>query len=93
MNLDVWNSLNEATQELIQQCIDESEEYNYSLCDENNQKCADGINDSGKSHVYEVSDELHQEMVSACSSVYDMIIEKAGGTYAQDLWAEAGFQP
>ena len=46
------------------------------------------------SQVYEVSDELHQEMVQACTDagVYDKIIEAAGGTYAQDLWAAAGFE-
>ena len=37
--------------------------------------------------------ELHAEMVAACADVYDMVIEKAGGTYAEDLWAAAGFQP
>lgn len=93
MNLEVRKGLNEQTQQLIQECVDEAVEYNYSLCDENNQKCTDGINDSGKSHVYEVSEELHNEMVAACSSVYDIVAEKAGGTYAQDLWAAAGFDP
>ena len=93
MNLDVWNGLNEQTQQLIQECVDEAEQYNYSLCDENNQKCIDGINDSGKSHVYEVSEDLRNEMVAACAPVYDTIAEKAGGTYAQDLWAAAGFDP
>lgn len=94
MNLDIWNGLNEQTQQLIQECMDEAVEYNYTLCDENNQKCIDGINNSGMSQVYEVSDELHQEMVQACTDagVYDKIIEAAGGTYAQDLWAAAGFE-
>jgi len=95
MNLDFWNSLNADTQALVQECMDESVEYCRQICEENEQKCFDAINDSGKSTVYEVSDELHQAMVDACASagIYDMVIEKAGGTYAQDLWAAANFTP
>lgn len=93
MNLDAWNSLNEATQELIQQCIDEAVEHNRALCAENNLKCTDGINNSGKSQVYPVSEELLQEMIDACNQagIYDTVIEKTGGTYAQDFFAAAGF--
>ena len=93
INLDVWNSLNEATQELIQTCVDESVAYNRELCAENNLKCTDGINNSGKSKVYEASAELHDEMVAACADagIYDLVIEKSGGTYAQDFFAAAGF--
>ena len=93
MNLDTWNSLNEQTQALIQECMDEAVQYCRQICEENEQKCFDAINDSGKSTVYEISDELRAEMVAACSDVYDLVIEKAGGTYAQDLWAAAGFDP
>ena len=93
MNLDAWNGLNEATQELIQQCIDEAVEHNRALCAENNLKCTDGINNSGKSQVYPVSEELLQEMIDACNQagIYDTVIEKTGGTYAQDFFAAAGF--
>ncbi len=93
MNLDVWNSLNEATQNLIQECVDEAVEHNRALCAENNLKCTDGINNSGKSKVYEASAELHDEMVAACADagIYDLVIEKSGGTYAQDFFAAAGF--
>ena len=37
----------------------------------------------------------YQAMVDACAKagIYDMVIEKAGGTYAQDLWAAANFTP
>ena len=94
MNLDVWNSLNEQTQQLIQECMDESVQYNRETCDTNNQACIDGINNSGLSKVYEVSDELRNEMIQACTDagIYDTVIEAAGGTYAQDLWAAAGFE-
>ena len=93
MNLDAWNSLNAQTQELVQECMDEAVAYCREICEENEQACFDAINDSGVSKTYEVSDELHQEMVDACTNagIYDMVIEKAGGTYAQDLWAAAGF--
>ena len=93
INLDVWNGLNEATQNLIQECMDEAVAYCREICAENEQNCFDAINESGKSKTYEISDDLRAEMVAACSSVYDLVIEKAGGTYAQDLWAEAGFSP
>ena len=94
MNLDVWNSLNEQTQQLIQECMDESVQYNRETCDTNNQACIDGINNSGMSKVYEVSDDLRAEMIQACTDagIYDTVIEAAGGTYAQDLWAAAGFE-
>ena len=94
MNLDVWNSLNEQTQQLIQECMDESVQYNRETCDTNNQACIDGINNSGMSQVYEVSDDLRAEMIQACTDagIYDTVIEAAGGTYAQDLWAAAGFE-
>ena len=94
MNLDVWNSLNTQTQELIQECMDESVQYNRETCDTNNQACIDGINNSGLSQVYEVSEDLRQEMIAACTDagIYDTVIEAAGGTYAQDLWAAAGFE-
>ena len=46
MNLDVWNSLNEQTQQLIQECMDESVQYNRETCDTNNQACIDGIPDN-----------------------------------------------
>ncbi len=93
MNLDAWNGLNEATQNLIQECIDEAVEHNRALCAENNKLCTEGINSSGKSQVYEVSDELLQEMIDACNAagIYDTVIEKSGGTYAQDFFAAAGF--
>ena len=93
MNLDAWNSLNAQTQELVQECMDEAVAYCREICEENEQACFDAINESGVSKTYEVSDELHQEMVDACTNagIYDMVIEKAGGTYAQDLWAAAGF--
>ena len=95
MNLDTWNSLNEQTQTLIQECMDEAVAYCREICEENEQACFDAINESGKSQTYEVSDELHNEMVTACkdAGIYDLVIEKAGGTYAQDLWAVAGFDP
>ncbi len=93
MNLDVWNGLNADTQALIQECMDESVAYCREICAENEQNCFDAINESGRSQVYEVSDELYNEMVAACANVYDLVIEKAGGTYAQDLWAAAGFSP
>ncbi|MEI3306412.1 MAG: TRAP transporter substrate-binding protein [Dysosmobacter sp.] len=95
MNLDTWNSLNEQTQTLIQECMDEAVAYCREICEENEQACFDAINESGKSQTYEVSDELHNEMVTACkdAGIYDLVIEKAGGTYAQDLWAAAGFDP
>ena len=94
MNLDVWNGLNEKTQALIMECVEEAEKNNYAACDANNQKCIDGINDSGKSHVYEVEQALLDEMVAACADggIYDMVKENAGGTYAEDLWAAAGFE-
>ncbi|WP_295582432.1 TRAP transporter substrate-binding protein [uncultured Oscillibacter sp.] len=94
MNLDVWNSLNAKTQELVQQCMDEAVQNNRETCDVNNQKCTDGINDSGLSKVYEVSEDLRKEMIAACTNagIYDKVIEAAGGTYAQDLWAAAGFE-
>lgn len=93
MNLEVWNGLNEKTQDLIQKCVDEAVVYNREQCAVNNEKCVTSINESGKSHVYEVSEELHNEMVEACknANIYDLIIQKAGGTYAQDFWAAAGF--
>ena len=95
MNLDVWNSLNEQTQQLIQECMDEAVAYCREICEENEQACFDAINDSGVSQTYEVSEELHNEMVQACTDagIYDLVIEKAGGTYAEDLWAAAGFTP
>ena len=95
MNLDTWNSLNEQTQTLIQECMDEAVAYCREICEANEQACFDAINESGKSQTYEVSDELHNEMVTACkdAGIYDLVIEKAGGTYAQDLWAAAGFDP
>ncbi len=94
MNLDIWNGLNAQTQELIQECMDEAVAFNREECAKNNLTCIDGINNSGKSQVYEVSDELHEAMVQACkdAGIYDMVIEKAGGTYAQDFWAAAGFE-
>lgn len=60
-----------------------------------NRLASDAINDSGVSQTYEVSEELHNEMVQACTDagIYDLVIEKAGGTYAEDLWAAAGFTP
>ena len=90
----LWNSLNEQTQQLIQECMDESVQYNRETCDTNNQACIDGINNSGLSKVYEVSDELRNEMIQACTDagIYDAVIEAAGGPYAQDLWAAAGFE-
>ena len=93
MNLDAWNSLNAQTQELVQECMDEAVAYCREICEENEQACFDAINDSGISKTYEVSDELHQEMVDACTAagIYDLVVEKAGGTYAEDLWAAAGF--
>ena len=95
INLDVWNSLNTQTQELIQECMDEAVAYCREICEENEQACFDAINDSGISQTYEVSEELHNEMVQACTDagIYDLVIEKAGGTYAEDLWAAAGFTP
>ena len=93
MNLNTWNSLNEKTQAMIQECMDEAVAYCRQICAENEQKSFDAITESGKSTVYEISPELRAEMVAACSSVYDLVIEKAGGTYAQDLWAAAGFDP
>ena len=95
MNLDTWNSLNEQTQTLIQECMDEAVAYCREICEANEQACFDAINESGKSKTYEVSDELHNEMVTACkdAGIYDLVIEKAGGTYAQDLWAAVGFDP
>lgn len=94
MNLDVWNGLNEKTQQLIEECFAESVQNNRETCDTNNQACIEGINSSGKSQVYEVSDELRQEMIQACKDggVYDQVKEAAGGTYAEDLWADAGFE-
>ncbi|MDD3346194.1 TRAP transporter substrate-binding protein [Oscillibacter sp.] len=93
INKAVWDGLNAKTQELIQSCVDESVAYNRELCAVNNQKCIEGINNSGKSKVYEVNEALHGEMVQACTDagIYDLVIEKAGGTYAQDFWAAAGF--
>lgn len=93
MNLDIWNGLNTQTQELIQECMDDAVAFNRELCAENNQKCTDGINNSGKSQVYPISDTLRDELVKACSDagIYDVVIEKTGGTYAQDFWAAAGF--
>ena len=93
MNLDVWNGLNEATQELIQECMDKAVAYCREICAENEQNCFNEIDNSGRSKVYDVSEDLYNEMVAACASVYDLVIEKAGGTYAQDLWAAAGFSP
>ena len=93
MNLDIWNGLNEKTQAAIQEAMDEAVAYCRQICAENEQKCFDAINESGISKTYEVNPELHAEMVAACADVYDMVIEKAGGTYAEDLWAAAGFQP
>ena len=93
MNLDTWNSLNEQTQALVQECMDEAVQYCRQICEENEQKCFDAINESGKSTVYEISPELRTEMINACSGVYDLVKEKAGGTYAEDLWAAAGFDP
>ena len=93
MNLNTWNGLNEKTQAMIQECMDEAVAYCRQICAENEQKSFDAITESGKSTVYEISPELRAEMVAACSSVYDLVIEKAGGTYAQDLWAAAGFDP
>lgn len=95
INLDFWNSLNADTQALIQECMDESVQYCREICEANEAACFDNISSSGKSTVYEVSDELHQAMVEACAKggVYDMVKEKAGGTYAEDLWAAANFTP
>ena len=95
INLDVWNSLNTQTQELIQECMDEAVAYCREICEENEQACFDAINDSGISQTYEVNEDLHNEMVQACTDagIYDLVIEKAGGTYAEDLWAAAGFTP
>ena len=93
INLDVWNGLNEATQELIQECMDKAVAYCREICAENEQNCFNEIDNSGRSKVYDVSEDLYNEMVAACASVYDLVIEKAGGTYAQDLWAAAGFSP
>ena len=95
MNLAAWNSLNAETQALVQECMDESVAYCREICEANEQACLDAINESGMSQTYEVSEELHNEMVQACKDggVYDLVIEKSGGTYAQDLWAAAGFDP
>ncbi|MDD3346193.1 TRAP transporter substrate-binding protein [Oscillibacter sp.] len=93
INKAVWDGLNANTQELIQSCMDEAVQYCRQICTENEQKAFDAVNASGKSKTYEVSPELHDEMVAACKDVYNMVIEKAGGTYAEDLWAAANFQP
>lgn len=91
MNLDTWNSLNSKTQDLIQDCVKQATDYQRGICKQAEQDCMDAINASGSSKVYEVSDDLHNEMVQACSSVYDMVKKLAGNDITEKIYAAAGF--
>lgn len=92
MNLDIWNGLNEATQELIQTAVDEAVAFQRELCVINEQECIDKINATNYSHVYEVSDELRAEMIAACAPVYDMVRELAGEELTNNFYAACGFE-
>ena len=94
MNLDQWNSLNEATQELLQECVNEAVAYNREHAEGAEQKCIDAINESGVSKVYEVSDEMKAEMAQACkdAGVYDKVRELAGDEITNEFYAAIGFE-
>lgn len=92
MNLDIWNGLNSETQELIQTCLREAIDYQRQLSAEAEKECTDAINGTSKSQVSEISDELRQELVSACADVYDMIKGLAGKEITENFYRAAGFQ-
>ena len=94
MNLQLWNSLNTATQDLIQTCVNEAIQKNRDLAVAAEQECIDAINASGVSQCIEVSDELKQQMAQACkdAGVYDKVRELAGDEVTDAFYAAIGFE-
>ena len=94
MNLDAWNSLNEASQQLLQECVNEAIQKNREIAETSEQECIDAINASGVSTVLEVSDELKAEMAQACvdAGVYDTVRELAGEEVSNAFFEAAGFE-
>lgn len=92
INLDKWNSMNAETQALVKECVQESMEYQRSLCIEAEQACRDAIDASGVSKVYEVDPALLAEIQAAVAPAYDMVRDTVGDELVDAYFKAAGFE-
>ena len=92
MNLDKWNSLNAATQDLVKQCMRDAEAFQRAKCAEAEQACREKIDASGTSHVYDVDPALLAEIQAAVAPAYDMVRSAVGDELVDAYFAAAGFK-
>ena len=70
MNMDKWNSLPEDVQTALVECVQESAAYQREIINNDAESAVEKVIEGGVEYA-EVSDELHNEMVEAVSSVYE----------------------